>query len=247
MITVTTWEFEYNVLTVKMQGCLSLKLFLKTFQYPIVRSQYYKLGDLVNMMQVDIIQVANYFKSVQQSIVLPLFLLAAFYVNYSLVKSKCVVGTVVGLCQLFFNAAFGYLYGRYQKKFMHGKDLRLRALDEMVSGIKTIKYNSYEDMFEKRIKEKRNYEMNRLMKQNVMTVVINFLNLLLPTLVVFLTTIIYNINSLEEFFIVQQAFNTISFYLSMLPAAVQGTVIGISSLKRMNAFFENDEYTQSSL
>lgn len=89
--------------------------------------------------------------------------------------------------------------------------------------------------------------MNRLMKQNVMTVVINFLNLLLPTLVVFLTTIIYNINSLEEFFIVQQAFNTISFYLSMLPAAVQGTVIGISSLKRMNAFFENDEYTQSSL
>lgn len=34
---------------------------------------------------------------------------------------------------------------------MHGKDLRLRALDEMMYGIKTIKYNSYEDFFKKKV------------------------------------------------------------------------------------------------
>ena len=34
---------------------------------------------------------------------------------------------------------------------MHGKDLRMRALDEMMSGIKTIKYNSYEEIFQNRV------------------------------------------------------------------------------------------------
>jgi hypothetical protein len=42
------------------------------------------------------------------------------------------------------NIIFGHLYGVYQKKFMHGKDIRMRALDEMMSGVKTIKYNSYQ-------------------------------------------------------------------------------------------------------
>ncbi len=34
---------------------------------------------------------------------------------------------------------------------MHGKDIRMRALDEMMGGIKTIKYNSYEEFFEARV------------------------------------------------------------------------------------------------
>jgi hypothetical protein len=47
---------------------------------------------------------------------------------------------------------------------MHAKDIRMRGIDEMLSGIKTIKYNSMETFFYERIKEKRRYEMNRLLK-----------------------------------------------------------------------------------
>ena len=34
---------------------------------------------------------------------------------------------------------------------MHGKDIRMRSLDEAMSGIKTIKYNSYEELFQERV------------------------------------------------------------------------------------------------
>lgn len=34
---------------------------------------------------------------------------------------------------------------------MHGKDLRMRSLDEMMTGIKSIKYNSMEDYFDERV------------------------------------------------------------------------------------------------
>lgn len=195
-------------------------------------------------MQVDVAQIAAYYKNLQQLFVLPVFLFAAFFVNYSIVKSKCVVGTIIGICQLLLNALFGMIFGKYQKKFMHGKDIRLRALDEMMSGIKSIKYNSYEEFFEKRVQEKRNYEINRLLKQNIIIIIMNVYTLLLPTLVVYLTVIINGVKDLEEFFLIQQGFNTISYFLSMLPAAILGTIIGLQSLRRLNTFFENDDETQ---
>jgi hypothetical protein len=46
---------------------------------------------------------------------------------------------------------------------MHGKDQRMRALDEMMSGIKTIKYNSLEKFFYFRVKihiKMRSYKKN---------------------------------------------------------------------------------------
>lgn len=38
LMTYTSWDFESNVLIVEIQGALSLKLFKKTFSYPIIRS-----------------------------------------------------------------------------------------------------------------------------------------------------------------------------------------------------------------
>ena len=34
---------------------------------------------------------------------------------------------------------------------MHGKDKRMRNIDEMMNGIKTIKYNGYENFFDKKV------------------------------------------------------------------------------------------------
>jgi len=42
------------------------------------------------------------------------------------------------------------------------KDARMRSIDEMMSGIKTIKYNSMEEFFLKRINDKRKLEMKKL-------------------------------------------------------------------------------------
>ena len=61
---------------------------------------------------------------------------------------------------------------------MHGKDTRMRGLDEMMNGIKTIKYNCYEELFEikviihlfLKVHDKRKYELNRLMKQGILKV-----------------------------------------------------------------------------
>lgn len=42
------------------------------------------------------------------------------------------------------------------------KDSRMRSLEEMMSGIKTIKYNSLETIFDHKMKIKRDKEINKL-------------------------------------------------------------------------------------
>ena len=41
----------------RIQGAIELMLFDKTLKFPIIRSQQYKLGDFLNMIQVDLIYV----------------------------------------------------------------------------------------------------------------------------------------------------------------------------------------------
>lgn len=46
---------------------------------------------------------------------------------------------------------------------MLAKDTRMRSLEEIMSGIKTIKYNSMESIFDSKIEKKRNKEINLLL------------------------------------------------------------------------------------
>ena len=48
-----------------------------------------------------------------------------------------------------------------------------------------------------KVKDKRNYEVNRLFKQNILLTMINVLNDSLGTLVLYLTVIIFKIENLE--------------------------------------------------
>ena len=45
---------------------------------------------------------------------------------------------------------------------MLAKDSRMRNLEEMMNGIKSIKYNSLENVFDSKLETKRNKEINKL-------------------------------------------------------------------------------------
>jgi ABC-type bacteriocin/lantibiotic exporter with double-glycine peptidase domain len=70
---------------------------------------------------------------------------------YILLPNIATLPVIFSAIGLILNVIFGKIYGNIQKKFMHAKDLRMRGLDEMISGIKTIKYNSMEDFFRERV------------------------------------------------------------------------------------------------
>ena len=89
--------FEYSLISVQMQGVLTIKIFEKTLKYPITRSSFYKLGDLLNMIQVDVLQIVGFFSACIQSIALPLFLIYGVYVNFQMIGGKGIVGTFAAI------------------------------------------------------------------------------------------------------------------------------------------------------
>jgi hypothetical protein len=54
-INATSFEFESGLLSIQIQGALLMRMFHKILHFPIIRSSYYKLGDLLNLIQVDVL------------------------------------------------------------------------------------------------------------------------------------------------------------------------------------------------
>jgi ABC-type bacteriocin/lantibiotic exporter with double-glycine peptidase domain len=81
-------------------------------------------------------------------IILPLLFLVAALMNfYYLPVQLAYFPLIFAFFQLFLNVIFGRYYGKLQNIFMKAKDSRMRILEEMMNGVKVIKYNSMEQFF----------------------------------------------------------------------------------------------------
>ncbi len=67
---------------------------------------------------------------------------------------------------------------------MQEKDFRMRYAEEMLSGIKTIKYNSMENFFQNRLKGKRDVEMSKLRIKKILECIMITISNFLPFIVV---------------------------------------------------------------
>ncbi|KAL4435536.1 hypothetical protein ABPG74_020312 [Tetrahymena malaccensis] len=242
----TNYNFYYSLLTVRMTGALSVKIFEKCYTYPILRNQYYKIGDILNFIQVDILQVVNYIQNIIiLSFSFPLVLIAIMFVVFSLQKIAIIL-IMLGCALIYVLVAFifGRFYGSIYNKFMHKKDLRMRSLEEMFRGIKTIKYNSMESFFNDRIKDKRVKEVQNLRNLNFLSTVNNLITNSINVIYILVVSFLFGINTYENYLLIATSFTTVSVYISAMPAAIQGIVVGKNSMKRIDHFL-SESYVYS--
>ncbi|KAL4462575.1 hypothetical protein ABPG74_000405 [Tetrahymena malaccensis] len=245
-IVKSNYNFYYSQLTVRMTGALSLKIFQKTYQFPMQRNQFYKIGDILNMIQVDILQIVTYVQNLFTFIFVFPFVIFQFILCYDQIQNYLILLIMIIVCvvTLSVNLIFGRWYGSIQKKFMHEKDLRMRSLEEMMRGIKTIKYNNLEDFFDERKREK---EIKQLKLQNFLFSFTNFISNISADVNVFLITIIFGITSLSEFLMINSTYGGILGYLSVIPNSIQGIVVGQNSMKRIDNYLNESFIYQQSI
>ncbi|KAL4462573.1 hypothetical protein ABPG74_000403 [Tetrahymena malaccensis] len=237
-IIYSNYKFYYSQLAVRMTGALSIKIFKKTFSFAMQRNQLYKVGDILNMIQVDILQIVSYVQSVFTLVFSFLLILMSFYLCYKQLNNIKII-LVMAVCVLIastISLVFGKWYGNIQKKFMHQKDLRMRSLEEMMRGIKTIKYNCLESFFDERIMHKREKEIKELKLQNVLSSLNEFISNFSCTVAIFLVTLIFGISSLSQFLMINSSYTIILNFLISVPSSIQGIVVGSNSMKRLDNF-----------
>jgi hypothetical protein len=74
-------------------------------------------------------QVTAYFKWIILCWVIPLLIALVIYIGSTILGDKFFIILIGSIIQLILNVLLGYVYGVLQRKFMHGKDIRMRYLD----------------------------------------------------------------------------------------------------------------------
>lgn len=76
---------------------------------------------------------------------------------------------------------------------MKSKDSRMRILEEMMNGVKVIKYNSMEDFFKQRIGDARVDELGKLKNQRWMDILIKYIGNCMVYFCIITATFVYGI------------------------------------------------------
>jgi hypothetical protein len=115
----------------------------KTLNFPLARSSFYKLGDFLNMIQVDINQViiiiiiisfflikciifnefskiCGFFQYYILIFITPILLIAAVSYSFLIFGLLFLIPALGSVAQVIFGVILGAIYGGLQRKFMHG-------------------------------------------------------------------------------------------------------------------------------
>jgi ABC-type multidrug transport system fused ATPase/permease subunit len=136
--------------------------------------------------------------------------------------------------------------GGMQKKLMRAKDARVELNSEVLSGMKVIKFQAWEESFEDRILALREVELQRLFRYFIGSSVSRMFWTVTPLLVALATFSAYiwsgHILDVASALTALALFDILRFPLFMLPQIINNTVEASVALHRVRSFLLCDEH-----
>ena len=134
---------------------------------------------------------------------------------------------------------------KLQLGIMKSKDARVRAMNELLHGIKVIKFFAWEFSFQRRITTIRDEELLNLRKTAILSSFVTFMWMSTPLFVSIVTFITYTLAGNELLattaFTSLSLFNILRFPLNILPSIITQVVQASVSLKRLSKYLLSDE------
>jgi hypothetical protein len=241
-------EFNNNKLTSKITNQMIALITEK-----IIRSNsYYKTGsvisegEMLNLAEVDAERIGSFFFSGPRIITAPikvfismilLFKLFGFYFFYVLIILFVLI-TLISVLQIF--------YIKNLKKLLIFKDKRMKIVSYVFQTLKPLKMNSLDDEFIKRIREKRENELeyiNRTTNIDMYTFIINSnLNLILIIFTLYFFAYSKKEIEISNLFVAFQLINSMTFPLLLIPFFFNRLFINFLSFKQVQIFLKRKDY-----
>jgi len=124
-----------------------------------------RVGELFNVMSVDVKSVMDFLPSVHLFWSVPLQLSLAFFFLWTTLDGlSSLAGVLAMVVSLSLNAVLSSAISKLKSRQMRNKDNRVKIMSEILSGIKSIKLYAWEAFFEKKVKDIRKKEIHNLTK-----------------------------------------------------------------------------------
>ncbi|XP_006157433.1 canalicular multispecific organic anion transporter 1 [Tupaia chinensis] len=213
----------------------------------------YTVGETVNLMSVDaqkLMDVTNYIHLLWSSV---LQIALSIYFLWEELGPSILAGVGLMVLLIPVNGVLATKGRDVQFKNMNNKDKRLKIMNEILSGIKILKYFAWEPSFKDQVNNLRKKELKNLLTFGWLQALIMFFLYLTPILVSVITFSVYvlvdsnNILDAQKAFTSITLFNILRFPLSMLPMVISSMLQASVSVDRREKYLGGDDLDTSAI
>lgn len=218
----------------------------------LARRQY-TVGETVNLMSVDaqkLMDVTNFIHLVWSSV---LQIALSIYFLWVELGPSVLAGVGVMVLLIPVNGILATKNRNIQFKNMKYKDKRLRIMNEILSGMKILKYFAWEPSFKDQVHNLRKKELKNLRTFAYMQSVVMFLLYLTPVLVSVTTFSVYVLVDSNHILDAQKAFTSITLFnilrfpMGMLPNVISSMLQASVSVDRLEKYLSGDDLDTSAI
>lgn len=203
-------------------------------------------GQIINFMSTDTDRVLNFGPSLHAAWSLPFQFLVTLILLYQQVGLSFLAGVVITILLIPINKCIANKIGSLSTKMMSAKDKRVSIMSEILSGIRVIKYFTWEEIFKEKVQQTRQEELKYLAGRKYLDALCVYLWATTPVLISVLTFVIYVMagNSLTaaKVFTAVALFSMLTGPLNAFPWVLNGLIEAGVSIKRVEQFLSLPEF-----
>ncbi|XP_070181093.1 ATP-binding cassette sub-family C member 10-like [Littorina saxatilis] len=240
--TLCSTQFDYNsqIVALKIRCAIITTVYRKALTVSSVAQSKFNTGEIVNFMSTDTDRIVNFCPSFHAFWSLPFQIAVSLFLLYQQVGLSFLAGLAFAIILIPINRKLAMKIGELSTRMMEQKDSRVKLMNEMLFGIRVLKFYAWEDHFSERINELRGKELHSLKGRKYLDAMCVYFWATTPVLISILTFTTYVL--LGNQLTAAKVFTSLSLFLMLIaplnafPWVINGLMESWVSLKRVQNF-----------
>ncbi|XP_071834475.1 ATP-binding cassette sub-family C member 10-like isoform X2 [Apostichopus japonicus] len=240
------FNYQINNIMLQIRAAVILSIYHKTLAITSASLSIFSTGEIVNFMSVDSDRIVNFCNSFHSLWSLPLQIGVALYLLHQQLGLAFLTGLGFAILLIPINKWLTVKIMGYSKAMMNHKDGRVKVMNEILRGIRVIKFYAWEKHFTERVEDLRSRELKSLRGIKYLDAMCVYFWATTPVLISILTFTTYaafNMGHLTaaKVFTSVALFNMLIGPLNAFPWVINGVVESWVSMKRVQSFMNLKE------